>query len=340
MAAVLTPSASAAPLPLPGPPPPARVVDKYPDQMPPAGIGAVYSPGTVGFLTLPYLGDGHFISSNFDHCHPDYSRDGVICRFDGTVAYAGNGSDPDAPTGYAKTSGKDDYLYYDGHDGVDMGLYYEPVVAAADGTVTYADWSTAGCTRCSFGRGVRLDHGNGFDTLYGHLWRIDVARGQRVRRGQVIGVSGTTGASTGEHLHFGVYHHATWDPVDPFGWSGAGPDPWSHDVGNLWVGGAARSPALLTPRVAASVEAAADGGTDLLVRWTSPGAGLTFDVTQFTDDGAGVRLLSGSAATSVGVRGALGHQYWFLVRATSALGHTDAAATPAVALRKETAPGR
>jgi hypothetical protein len=331
-AALASPVVLAAPLPLPGAAHGARVVDKYPSQMPRAGIGAVYSPGTAGFLTLPYLGDGHFISSNFDHCGPNYSRDGMICRFDGTVAYAGNGSDPDAPTGYAMSAGKDDFLYYDGHDGVDMGLYYEPVVAAADGRVTYSDWSTPGCTRCSFGKGVRIDHGNGFDTLYGHLWRIDAVVGQSVRRGQVIGISGTTGASTGEHLHFGVYHHGTWDPVDPFGWSGPGADPWSHDNGNLWQGGAARSPNVTVPTIGAGVATTGPDDSDLLVSWSSPAATATYDVVQFTDDQAGVPLVAGVGAGSLTVHAQVGHRYWFKVSAVSALGHTDAMATTAIRL--------
>ena len=91
--------AAAAPLPLPDPKPAQRVVDLYPPQMPVAGIGGQYGPAGGGFLTLPYLGDGHFVSSNFDHCGANYSVDGVICRFDGTVAYAGNGRDPDASVG-------------------------------------------------------------------------------------------------------------------------------------------------------------------------------------------------------------------------------------------------
>jgi len=324
--------AAAAPLPLPDPKPKQRVVDLYPPQMPAAGIGGQYAPPGGGFLSLPYLGDGHFVSSNFDHCGPTYQQDGKICRFDGTVAYAGNGRDPEASVGYAMTAGKSDWLFYDGHDGWDLGLYYEQVVAAADGTVTYADWSTPGCATCSFGQGVRIDHGNGFDTLYGHLWRIDVSRGQRVSRGQVIGISGTTGASTGEHLHFGVYRHATWTPVDPFGWSGPGRDPWPEDAGNLWLNGTAKSPVISLPKVAAKAEAAGDAGTDVAVSWSSPGPGVTYEVTQYRDDELGTTLLAGSTATSALVHGEAGHSYWFLVTAFTALGESDSNATAPVTI--------
>jgi len=324
--------AAAAPLPLPDLKPKQRVVDLYPPQMPAAGIGGQYAPPEGGFLSLPYLGDGHFVSSNFDHCGPTYQQDGKICRFDGTVAYAGNGRDPEASVGYAMTAGKSDWLFYDGHDGWDLGLYYEQVVAAADGTVTYADWSTPGCATCSFGQGVRIDHGNGFDTLYGHLWRIDVSRGQRVSRGQVIGISGTTGASTGEHLHFGVYRHATWTPVDPFGWSGPGRDPWPEDAGNLWLNGTATSPVISLPKVAAKAEAAGDAGTDVAVSWSSPGPGVTYEVTQYRDDELGTTLLAGSTATSALVHGEAGQSYWFLVTAFTALGESDSNATAPVTI--------
>jgi hypothetical protein len=322
--------ALASPLPLPDPTPAQRVVDLYSPQMPAAGIGGQYGPTGGGFLTLPCVTDCHFVSSNFDHCGPNYSLDGVICRFDGTVAYAGNGRDPEARVGYAMTAGKSDWLYYDGHDGWDLGVYYEPVVAAAGGTVSYADWSTPGCARCGFGQGIRIDHGNGFDTLYGHLWRIDVGRGQHVSRGQVIGVSGSTGNSTGEHLHFGVYHHGTWDPVDPFGWSGKGKDPWPSDAGNLWLNGAAKSPALELPKVVATAATVGDAGTVLAVSWSSPGAGVSFDVTQYRDDEAGTVLLSRSPATSARVQAEPGHSYWYLVTATTALGEVDSNATATV----------
>ena len=322
--------ALASPLPVPDPKPAQRVVDLYPSQMPGAGIGGQYGPTGGGFLTLPCVTDCHFVSSNFDHCGPNYALDGVICRFDGTIAYAGNGRDPEATVGYAMTAGKSDWLFYDGHDGWDLGLYYEQVVAAADGTVTYADWNTPGCARCGFGQGVRIDHGNGFDTLYGHLWQLEVNRGQHVSRGQVIGISGSTGNSTGEHLHFGVYHHGTWDPVDPFGWSGAGRDPWANDAGNLWLGGAAKGPALDLPNVTASAVAAGDAGSDIAVSWSSPGPGVTFKVTQYRDDEAGTVLLSLGRATSTLVHGEPGHAYWYLVTATTGLGEVDSKATTPV----------
>jgi len=339
LAIVTAAPVSAAPLPLPDPRP-ARAADPYPQQMQAAGIEGQYAPPGGGFLSLPCVGDCNFVTSNFDHCNPNYSIDGVICRFDGTIAYAGNGRDPSADIGYAISSGKSDYLYYDGHDGWDLGLYYEPVLAAADGSVTYADWAVPGCSTCSFGQGVRIDHGNGFDTLYGHLWRLDVARGQHVSRGQVIGISGVTGSATGEHLHFGVYHHATWEPVDPFGWSVSGADPWADDAGNLWLNGAARPPAITLPKVTAGASATGPEDSSIAVSWSSPGTGVTYDVSQYADDGNSATLLSATTATSAVVQGQPGHSYWFLVTARTSLGETDSNSTPTITVFGAGTPNR
>jgi murein DD-endopeptidase MepM/ murein hydrolase activator NlpD len=71
-----------------------------------------------------------------------------------------------------------------------------------------------------------------FETVYGHLSRIDVREGQFVRAGQQIGLSGSTGCSSGPHLHFGVNRLTNTNNgqktlIDPYGWSGNRPDPWS-----------------------------------------------------------------------------------------------------------------
>lgn len=74
-----------------------------------------------------------------------------------------------------------------------------PVLAADKGTVSVAIES-----RYGYGNHIIIDHGNGFQTLYAHLSQINVSVGQSVSRGQVIGVVGSTGRSTGPHLHFEV----------------------------------------------------------------------------------------------------------------------------------------
>ncbi len=95
------------------------------------------------------------------------------------------------------------------HAGVDLVTHPAPgpVVAVNAGTVTTATTTTTG------GNTVTLDHGSGVTTRYLHLARLDVATGDTVHAGQRLGVEGSTGASTGAHLHFEVHTGGT--PVDP-----------------------------------------------------------------------------------------------------------------------------
>jgi murein DD-endopeptidase MepM/ murein hydrolase activator NlpD len=86
-----------------------------------------------------------------------------------------------------------------------------PVTAAAAGAVTFAAWHPYGG-----GNRVVVDHGNGLETTYNHLALIDVAEGQRMERGSLVGQTGSTGASTGCHLHFEVM--VSGRPVDPLAW--------------------------------------------------------------------------------------------------------------------------
>jgi murein DD-endopeptidase MepM/ murein hydrolase activator NlpD len=94
------------------------------------------------------------------------------------------------------------------HTGVDLhGETGEPVRATADGKVTAAGWSGG------YGRMVDVDHGNGLSTRYGHLSSFDVHVGQSVRMGQVVGRVGSTGRSTGPHLHYET--RVRGEAVDP-----------------------------------------------------------------------------------------------------------------------------
>ncbi|MFJ5700155.1 M23 family metallopeptidase [Arthrobacter sp. NPDC093139] len=85
------------------------------------------------------------------------------------------------------------------------------VYAAASGTVTFAGWHEFGG-----GNRVVIDHGNGLETTYNHLSSSSVQVGQKVSRGDTVALSGTTGASTGCHLHFEVMVNG--EVVDPEGW--------------------------------------------------------------------------------------------------------------------------
>ena len=89
---------------------------------------------------------------------------------------------------------------YRPHLGVDFGARRgTPLLAVANGRVIYAGWMGG------YGRVVKIKHSNGFVSLYAHQSRIRVQRGQKVKRGQIIGYVGSTGRSTGPHLHFGLY---------------------------------------------------------------------------------------------------------------------------------------
>jgi murein DD-endopeptidase MepM/ murein hydrolase activator NlpD len=94
------------------------------------------------------------------------------------------------------------------HTGLDLhGETGDPVRATADGKVTTAGWSGG------YGRVVDIDHGNGLSTRYGHLSSIDVRVGQSIRTGQIIGKIGSTGRSTGPHLHYET--RVRGEAVDP-----------------------------------------------------------------------------------------------------------------------------
>jgi len=89
---------------------------------------------------------------------------------------------------------------YQFHDGLDLGQDYgTPIYATAAGTVVYAGWLEGGYGRC-----VIIDHGYGYRTLYAHLQDWDVSAGQEVVRGDLIGWVGSSGLSTGPHLHYEV----------------------------------------------------------------------------------------------------------------------------------------
>jgi murein DD-endopeptidase MepM/ murein hydrolase activator NlpD len=94
------------------------------------------------------------------------------------------------------------------HYGVDISAPSgNPIRAAADGVVVFAGW------RRAYGNTVIIDHGNGVATLYAHCSRILVSEGEVVKQGQVIALVGSTGLSTGPHLHFEVRHYG--EPINP-----------------------------------------------------------------------------------------------------------------------------
>jgi murein DD-endopeptidase MepM/ murein hydrolase activator NlpD len=101
--------------------------------------------------------------------------------------------------------GGNSYEFHSGQD-IDAAIG-DPVVAGASGIVTFVGWQNG------YGQLVVIDHGGGLTTRYGHLSHIDVAQGQTVERSQFIGRVGSTGRSTGPHLHYEI--RINDDPVNP-----------------------------------------------------------------------------------------------------------------------------
>ena len=86
------------------------------------------------------------------------------------------------------------------------------IVAMADGVVTYVGWPGT-AYHWAYGKMIVIDHGNGYQTRYGHLNGFNSHIGQRVTAGQVIGYTGNTGRSSGPHLHFEIRVNGV--PKDP-----------------------------------------------------------------------------------------------------------------------------
>lgn len=91
------------------------------------------------------------------------------------------------------------------HSGIDIGNSYGTSIYASDGgTVTYSGWMSG------YGYLIIIDHGNGYQTYYGHNSRLVASLGQKVHKGQLIARMGSTGRSTGNHCHFGVKFNGTF----------------------------------------------------------------------------------------------------------------------------------
>lgn len=121
------------------------------------------------------------------------------------------------------------------HAGVDMaGPVGEPIAAAAEGVVTRAGWMGG------YGNLIEIDHGRGMSTRYGHLSRIQVRVGDRVVIGDQIGKMGSTGRSTGSHLHFEV--RVDGRAVDPMPYLRAAPAIAAMQASGTALGGPVVAP--------------------------------------------------------------------------------------------------
>lgn len=97
------------------------------------------------------------------------------------------------------------------HPGVDFkGPVGDPIHATADGIVNRCDWYNG------YGNAVVLDHKSGYQTLYGHMTKVNVVQGQFVKAGDVIGFLGSTGRSTGPHVHYEVRQNGDDISPEPF----------------------------------------------------------------------------------------------------------------------------
>lgn len=204
----------------------------------------------------PFLGPIYYgredVSFIFDHDLPigeDDNND--VLHYDGTLYIAVTPT----PMGnsYIPVSG----YGYDGHEGVDYTVVYEPVLASADGTVFFAGWDDPANHRFGYGLHVRMSHvvNSSYRTWYGHLSTLTVETNETVTidpmdpgsRSRIIGISGNTGnvfgpngacgdvnvyPLCGAHLHFEVRQITGSKPVNPYGWIApvSTPDPWAVDT--------------------------------------------------------------------------------------------------------------
>lgn len=100
------------------------------------------------------------------------------------------------------------------HAGIDFAKPEgTPITSIGSGTVVAAGWVYSG-----YGISVVVDHGNGYLTHYAHMSETKVHEGQKVKAGTTLGLEGSTGDSTGPHLHFEVHQGSMWNQIDPAGW--------------------------------------------------------------------------------------------------------------------------
>lgn len=104
------------------------------------------------------------------------------------------------------------------HKGLDIpGPIGTPIYATADGTIGRAQWVSG------YGKYVEVEHGNSIQTRYGHMSALNVVSGQRVKQGDIIGFMGSTGRSTGSHLHYEV--RIAGEPVNPISFLAPAAEP-------------------------------------------------------------------------------------------------------------------
>ncbi len=172
-------------------------------------------PGNNMDLTNPIISPGTFVMIPGGKDKPvDWIRPQVARGRSGTSSMAGATCDGPIgtggfiwPAGNHFLSGND---FSSSHLGIDIAAGLgAPIYASDGGVVVTAGWNSSG-----YGNVIMIDHGNGYSTVYGHLSQINVSLCQGVTQGQVIGLAGSTGNSTGPHLHFEIRLNGQY--VDPW----------------------------------------------------------------------------------------------------------------------------
>ncbi len=166
--------------------------------------------GLKGFSTKAVGGDDNAEGAKLSDKEVYMAYDDYLTHLVNTVAFT--------PMGYPRTTSLTSFFGYrsdpfesdhaEFHPGIDFqGRRGDAVKCTANGRVVFAGWSGG------YGNCIRIKHANDFETLYGHLSKITVKVGQQVSVGQKIGLVGSTGHSTGSHLHYEVRKNGK--PVNP-----------------------------------------------------------------------------------------------------------------------------
>ncbi len=166
--------------------------------------------GLKGFSTKAIGGDANAEGAKLTDKEVYMAYNDYLTKLVNTVAFT--------PMGYPRVSAMTSFFGYrsdpfdsdhaEYHPGIDFkGRTGDEVKCTANGRVVFAGWSNG------YGNCIRIQHTNDFETLYGHLSRIGVRVGQEVTVGQKIGAVGSTGHSTGAHLHYEVRKNGK--PINP-----------------------------------------------------------------------------------------------------------------------------
>ncbi len=162
-------------------------------------------PGNNVDLADPVIAPGTYVMVPGGKGDPvEWIRPQVARGRSGTSSLAGASCDGPIGTGGfiwpANNHFTSGYDFSSTHLGIDIAAGLgDPIYASDSGVVVTAGWNSSG-----YGNVIMIDHGNGYSTVYGHLSQINVSLCQGVTQGQVIGLAGSTGNSTGTHLHFEV----------------------------------------------------------------------------------------------------------------------------------------